>query len=204
MLPPVGRFVAACFLALVTSGFGLVFVAATRGSHERQITQQTNSLPPVSRPVTRDKADVDRFIGVILPHEAVDVTAQLEGHVEQCPVRIGQSVHSGELLALLGSVAATTEELEVARADLNAAEAEVRRLTLRLAEARERLARTELSSTDELRAPEKVQDAQIQERLAAAALSSGESAVDQKQAVLKQHAALVARLQVRAPFDGVV
>ncbi len=65
-------------------------------------------------------------MGVVLARETVEITAEIEGHVDQVGVRLGDIVERGRLIATLDT-RPFQHQLAIERAAQRAAEAEKRR-----------------------------------------------------------------------------
>ena len=160
-------------------------------------TQAVRGPDPVSQ-----VADSERFLGIIVPFEAVDVSAKIEGQIVQIRGRMGDHVAAGSILAKLDSPSLTAADVTMAEAELQITENQHSQMVIELAQARERLGRAESLSDQHLLTHEQLADVRYQERLAAAREMSAASAVSQKRVQVEQRKAMLANLDVRAPFEG--
>ncbi|MEW6775398.1 MAG: efflux RND transporter periplasmic adaptor subunit [Bdellovibrionota bacterium] len=137
------------------------------------------ALRPVSvtvSPVTKGKAvEAVYATGTVEAHMRVEVRARTPGIIEDLPVREGQGVRKGDLLARIGS--------PTSQADLRGAQAE-------LAQARRDL--------------DRIRPLAAQGILPKADLDQAESRVETSEARASSLSARVLDTEVRAPIDGMV
>ena len=158
-----------------------------------------------TRPVAQDHpARVEReegFLGVVLPRQSVDVAPEISGRVEQIHVREGDPVRRGQTVAILG-LAEIRQEVEMTEANLRAAEAEVSRSKLDLADADNRLSRR--LSFPEAFPDEELRQAEIQKQMAQTNLEAAQARVSEQRARVTQSRGKLAKAELRAPADGTV
>lgn len=147
-----------------------------------------------------DSVDVPtRWVGVVLPLEAVDVAAQTAGRLEQVAVRAGEAVEASALLARIDARNALQEQ-RIADAELQVAEAELARASARN---RQEASRYERRSTSaELWSEEELSSMEVEARSAAADLSAAEARVARARAEVEQWRQVVEQSEIRAPFAG--
>lgn len=204
---PLARPSAVLSVFLGLAALGSLILVVSGNSPKVPARPSDEPAAPVDAPVPVPPSaprSTPEFVGVILPSASVEVVAQLQGEVQELLVEMGESVREGRVLAVLRSTSVTEADVVIARSELRAAEAEVARLTLQLEQAGKRLTRAELLSQQQLIATDQLEDARYEPRLARAALSSAEAALEQKRAVVAQRLALLSELRVRAAFDGIV
>lgn len=143
----------------------------------------------------------EEFLGVVLARQSVDVAAKLDGRIEQVHVQLGEMVPRNGLIATL-DVRSVQKDLVIAEAALEAAEAEQDRVTLELAEVRERLERNR--NLGDLVARESLAGSQYQEKIAAARVESTRAQVAERRARIEQLRETIADAALRAPFEGIV
>jgi len=143
----------------------------------------------------------EEFLGVVLARQSVDVSAKLDGRIEQVHVQLGQRVPRNGVIATL-DVRSIQQELAMAEAALEAAEAEHERAALELADARERLERSR--NLGDLVARETLANSQYQEKIAAARVESARAQIAERRARAEQLRETIADATLRAPFEGVV
>ena len=141
------------------------------------------------------------WLGVVLPRQSLDLAPEIAGQVEQVYVREGDPVRRGQTVALLGA-AHDRQELAMAEVGLRAAEAEVSRSRLELADAETRLS-SRLAMPDAF-PKEEIRRAEIQKQMAEVNLEGTRARVEEQRARVAQARDRLAKAQVRAPADGVV
>jgi RND family efflux transporter MFP subunit len=164
---------------------------------------QTTAVQPEAADSSPATAKVTRFVGVVLPSEAVDVTANIDGRIDAIRVRTGDRVRRGSVIAVLdtGTIRA---DMTIAEAELKTAEADKQRSTIELAQARSRVSRIASLRDEQLVSAEKLEDIRYEEQIASARMSAAENAVAEKRALVEQRTTLLANVQVKAPIDGTV
>jgi RND family efflux transporter MFP subunit len=143
----------------------------------------------------------ERFLGVLLARQTLDVAAHLDGRINRVLVALGDHVPQGGLIATI-DVRAIERELAIAEAMLRAAVAEHERVMLELADVRERLQRSR--HLGDLVSRETVTAAEYQEQIVAARGKSAGALVAERQARVEQLRGQLLEAVVRAPFEGVV
>lgn len=128
-----------------------------------------------------------RFAGMVQPRERAVLTFQVAGTLKSRPVKLGEAVEEGDLLATLYN-----PQLEPAR---ESAKAHLRELQARAEQA-----------TRELERAEKLQETGAQSvqalEQARAAQESLEASVETARAALAEAQQMVDETEMRAPFDG--
>jgi RND family efflux transporter MFP subunit len=196
--------IAAGFGAITLLAVGLLLLKGTRNNlpaappaiEATVVRGMASEVAPQSQPPT--------FIGVLLPYESVDLTAKADGHIEAIPVRVGEFVARGAIVATLDVAILARADLDMAEAELRSAQAESSRLSIELTRARERLGRSASLNELNLLSGEQLSDRRYEEQLALARVTSAQSAIDQKRAFLAQRTTLLSNAVVRTPFDAVV
>jgi len=141
------------------------------------------------------------WLGVVLPRQSLDLAPEIAGQVERVSVREGDAVRRGQIVAVLDS-AHDRQELAMAEVALRAAEAEVSRSRLELADAENRLSSRQAMPDAFPR--EEIRRAEIQKQMAAVHLEGTQALADQQRARVAQARDRLDHAQVRAPADGVV
>ena len=153
-----------------------------------------------SSPVEPRERDAG-WLGVVLPRQTLDIAPEIAGQVEQVSVREGDQVRRGQTVAVLDA-AQNRQELAIAEVNLRAAEAEVSRSRLDLAEAENRLA-NRLAMPDAF-PKEEIRRNEIQKQIAEANLEGARARAAAQQARLTQARDLASRSEIRTPADGTV
>lgn len=141
------------------------------------------------------------WLGVILPRQSVDLAPEIPGRVEQVYVREGDAVRRGQIVAMLES-AHDLQELAMAEVGLRAAEADVARSRLELADADNRL--TSRLAMPDVFPKEEIRRAEIQKQMAGVNLEGMQARVEEQRARVAQARNRLDHAQVRAPADGTV
>lgn len=141
------------------------------------------------------------WLGVVLPRQSVDLAPEIAGQVEQVFVHEGDFVRRGQTIAILRA-AHDRQELAMAVVGLRAAEAEVSRSRLELAEAENRLA-NRLAMPDAF-PKEEIRRAEIQQQMAEVQLEGARARADEQRARVTQARGRLDQAQLRAPANGTV
>jgi RND family efflux transporter MFP subunit len=187
----------------------VVAVALASGACRRSAVPTTSSSPSaVDRVVAPAHTAVAAraFLGIVVAPETVDVSASVDGRLNEVLVRAGDRVAKDDVLARI-DVRAAQKDLAMARAALLSSESERDRAQLDLDQATERLARrsgtVEISSgTVSTTSREEQSASSYQRKLASVHLQAAVAAIAEKQAQVDKLALLVAEGVVRAPFAG--
>ena len=129
------------------------------------------------------------------------VVARLGGIVESIPVRLGDAVRRGQLLAVLRDER-TEQQLRLAEIGLRSAEASHQQARAELDLAESRLARREEAAAMVSR--EEIESAREQVRIARASLARAQAELERARLALEQARRDVAALRLTSPMDGVV
>lgn len=145
------------------------------------------------------------FLGVVIPHDSVDVTSKFEGRLERVTVDVGAHVSKGAVLALL-DVRQLEQDLAAAKATLQSSRADEQAAGLALAEAREKKGRYFTPRSLELGvySQEELATIRYQESTALARLEAAHARTREQEARLVQLQQNVSEAALVAPFDGVV
>jgi len=148
---------------------------------------------------TREHPVIGRFIAL----RAGDVAAQTEGPVVDFLVRVGDRVHKGDVLAMIGA-----ERLSLTAAQARA-RLEERRAALAEAEAQLAQARNELQRLRALRTSSAFSQARFDDAVQAvnrwdAAARAARAAITTAEAEARRAERDLADTAIRAPYDGVV
>ncbi|MGD2114148.1 MAG: efflux RND transporter periplasmic adaptor subunit [Acidobacteriota bacterium] len=156
-----------------------------------------------SAPLPDHRPSIERepFLGVVVPRETVDVSADLAGRLESVEVRVGDSVERGEALARV-DVQPLRQELSAAEASLGAARAELSRRAAELGEAEKRHRRRE--NIPETFSREELEQTALDLETARAAHQGAEARLDEQRARVRRLRELLGNGVLRAPFRGTV
>lgn len=151
------------------------------------------SLPEEVRP--------ECYLGVVIPRNAVDIAADMEGQLDQVLGDVGQSVDAGAALARLDTQA-LEHELAKERAALAIAKANLQRQDLLVDRAQQEYSRLEalegvVSKADLALADSRITEAEILRRATRAEVQRAEVSIQGLDSRLE-------RSVIRAPFPGTV
>lgn len=145
------------------------------------------------------------FLGVVIPHDSVEVASKFEGRLERLEVDVGAAVRQGDVLARL-DVRAMEQDLAAARAALQGSRAEEQAAAVALAEARETKSRYFTPRSLELGvySEQELSTLRYQESTALARLGAARARTLEQQARVRELEQNVGEAVLVAPFDGVV
>ncbi|WP_375771532.1 efflux RND transporter periplasmic adaptor subunit [Archangium gephyra] len=171
------------------------------------VEQRSGAAPsvtpaPSAGPSPAGAPQSERFLGVVLANEAVELSTPFEGLLARVGVQPGDRLKAGTVLASMSLEPLRNEE-QIAQAQLEQAEAAQHRAELEASEATERLQRyvkppSGALSTDEL------SEARYREKTALTELASARASIRERRAALAQIRQRLAEAELRAPFDCVV
>lgn len=155
------------------------------------------SLPATAAPAA--------FLGVVIPHDAVDVSSKFDGRLERLEADVGDRVRRGAVLARL-DVRPLQQELAAARANLQGSRAEEQAARLLLAEAREKKGRYFTPRSLELGVYSQEELARIryEQSTALARLQAARARSREQLARVVELEQSVGEAVLVAPFDGVI
>lgn len=156
-----------------------------------------------SAPSPLAKGTPEGSLGVVLARVSADLSPRFEGKLREVPVRLGDRVIEGGVVARL-DVPALRFELSAAEASLKAALVEEERAAVELSEAEERLARRASLSAESLASEEDVSAARYQQKLAAVRLSATRAQLAERRARVEQLRQNSVDADIHAPFAGVI
>lgn len=159
------------------------------------------SAPSVELSPTRSSPD-ERFLGVVLANEAVELSAPFEGLLARLGVQPGDRLAAGTLLGNMALEPLRSEEL-MAQALLEQAEAEQNRAELDVNAATERLQRYLKPASGALSGDE-LAEARYREKTALAQVAAAKARIRERKAALAQIRQRLGEAEFRAPFDCVV
>lgn len=143
----------------------------------------------------------EQWLGVILPRQSLELAPEISGQIEEVYVREGDPVRRGQTVAVLDA-AQDRQELAIAEVNVRAAEAEVAKSRLELAEADNRLS-SRLAMPDAF-PKEEIRRAEIQKQVAEESVESARARAAAERARLAQARDRLTKTELRAPADGVV
>ncbi|WP_394820687.1 efflux RND transporter periplasmic adaptor subunit [Pendulispora albinea] len=162
--------------------------------------------PPAPRP-SEDRSIAEPWTGVILA-PAVELTARNDGRLAKVLVRVGDTVHAGDVLAQL-DITVQLHEIAAAEAALRASRAEAGAASVSLAQAADRAKRRKMvvkyGDTElPIVSPEELVGSNFDQKAAGSRLVAAAANTQERVARLEQLRATVDEATIRAPFDGAV
>lgn len=173
----------------------------TPGTGSGTLTGRTPDRPVPPLPARRPSVEREPYLGVAVPRETVDVSADLSGRLESVEVQVGDRVEAGEPLARVDA-RPLRQELSAAEASLTAARAELSRREAELAEAEKRFRRRQ--SIPETFSREEIERAALERETARAAHDGAEARLEEQGARVERLRELLGNRVLRAPFRGTV
>jgi RND family efflux transporter MFP subunit len=155
--------------------------------------------PASPAPAPPQPRDDEGWIGVLVARQSVDVTADIQGRLAAIRVRIGDAVRRGDPIAALNT-RVPAQELEMARASLRGAEADLGRAAAEAAEAQKRSERRK--ANPDFFSKEDVAEAELRTKTSQSALEAAQARVGEQTARVRQLEASLGQSEIRAPFAG--
>ena len=184
----------------------LIAHGAARRAKPRAERARAASAPAAPAPATARGETGDGFLGVILPHQVIELAPRSPTRVDRVLVGLGDDVKRGQLLAVL-DCRSLSSDLASARASMQEAQAQQRKDSLEVDYARYRREQRELGAREIAHGLAAVSPSEL--RLAAHQADLAERDLDVGRATLSGRRARVSDLErqeqecsLRAPFDG--
>jgi len=169
----------------------------------------TGNGPPPAQGVVGGAASrtgtEEPFLGVIIPHETVNVSTRFDSRLEKLEVEVGQRVREGQVLARLDT-RSLSQDLAAAEASLQGSRAEEQAAGLALSEARAKRIRYFTPRSLELGvySQEELDRVRYEESTAKARLQAARAQTLQRRAEATELRQNLDDATLVAPFDGVV
>jgi RND family efflux transporter MFP subunit len=178
----------------------LLFAACDRSPRLTGDLEEAPTPKPAARPApARPAPEAKGWTGVVVARESVNVMSDFQGRLEAVYVSIGDQVERGGRIAALDT-RLDLQELEMARSSLGAIEADERRASDELAEARARDERRQ--KNPDFFSKEDLAQVALQAKTAASAFQAARSRTAEQRARVRQLETTLSRNEVRAPFAG--
>ena len=186
---------------LVLAVLAVLATACDRRRPAPEPVPEPTAARPATAPAAAPQPEPERkgWIGVVVASKSVDVTADTQGRLQAVHVAVGDQVRRGDRLATLDTSLAA-QDLEMARSSLRASEAEERRASDELAEARARSERRQ--ANPDFFSKEDLAESELRVKTATAALEVARSRTAEQRTRVRQLGTTLSRNEVRAPFDG--
>ncbi|ATB39907.1 hypothetical protein CYFUS_005355 [Cystobacter fuscus] len=182
---------------------GFSVLAGCSGQVERQSVATPQEKPaPSAEPSPTDSAQDERFVGVVLGNEMVEIIAPFEGQLARLGVQSGDRVKAGTLMGNMALEQLRSAE-QMAQAQLEQAEADRKRVEVEAHTATERLQRY-LKPPDGVLSTDELSDARNEQKTALSQVAVARALIRERQASLAQIRQRLEEAVFRAPFDCVV
>ncbi len=183
----------------------VIGVAVIGGIVGVNVIRETRSRTEVQTGTVKkhDLVQVVTASGEVRPKRYVNVGANVSGRIVELPVREGESVKKGQILARIESERYEAGERQ-SRAAVAAAQAEVRRAQADLDASRLAFERTTRMRDDELISEQAYDQAEAEFKMKTAAVEASRRRVAQLQAQLDSTRDELHKTTVYSPMDGVV
>ena len=182
-------------LVLVAVGVGAGVYTMRRNTAEPTVTTQ-----PLSR---GDIVDTVGATGTLEAVETVDVGTQVSGVVQSLFADFNSIVRKGQVIARLDPSLIQTQ-IEQQTANVVRAEADLERLRVGLADAKQKLERAQQMSERNLIPRTELETAEVNVKSAEAQIRSSAAALTQARAQLNAQKVNLAHTVIEAPIDGIV
>ncbi|MGV6873471.1 efflux RND transporter periplasmic adaptor subunit [Pseudochelatococcus sp. B33] len=183
---------------------GIVAVALGVGFYRAGGATASSGVTLLSEEVKRGTIeDVVTATGKILPRAYVDVGAQASGRLDAIPVRIGESVRQGDLLARIDPQVQTAQ-VEAGRAELHRLEANLAAQEAEAAFAAAQLKRNAVLAPGKAISQAAFDEATRDARIAAAKVDAIRAEIEKMQSTLKSDEAKLGYTSIYAPMSGTV
>jgi len=143
------------------------------------------------------------IVGVLLPRHSTEVSAVLPGSLRELPVRLGDHVEAGALIASF-DVRLAALDRQMAEAALETASSEREQLRVQQRQAEERAERLGELERAGVAPGSELTDAKFQSALGAARVTGADSQLEEQRTRVARLRAQEAQSVVRAPFAGTI
>jgi HlyD family secretion protein len=180
----------------------LIAVGGAAGAYyrSRRAPEPTVSLLPVSR---GDVVDAVQATGTLQAVETVDVGTQVSGTVQELYADFNSIVKKGKVIAKLDPSLIQTQ-IEQQEANVTRSEADLERLRVALADAKQKLARAQQMWDKNLIPRTDLETAEVNVKSAEAQIRSSEAGLVQAKASLNNQKVNLEHTIITAPIDGIV
>ena len=184
--------------------FVVVLAAVAGGYYYYKVRTAKVEPTVVTQPVSRgDVVDTVGATGTLEAVETVDVGTQVSGVVRELHADFNSIVKKGQVIARLDPQLIETQ-IEQQAANVLRAEAELDRLRVGLADARQKLDRARQMWAKQLIPQTDLETADVNVRSAEAQIKSSEASLTQARAQLNNQKVNLAYTTIHAPIDGIV
>jgi RND family efflux transporter MFP subunit len=185
----------------------ILLIAHGAARRAKPRAESARAASPMTPAEASSRGEIDAgFLGVILPHQVIELAPRSPTRVDRVLVGLGDNVKRGQLLAVL-DCRSLSSDLASARASMQEAQAQQRKDSLEVDYARYRREQRELGAREIAHGLAAVSPSEL--RLAAHQADLAERDLDVGSATLSGRRARVSDLErqekecsLRAPFDG--
>jgi RND family efflux transporter MFP subunit len=182
---------------------GFSVLAGCSGQVERQSVATPPEKPaPGVEPSPTGSSQGERFLGVVLGNEMVELIAPFEGQLARLDVQPGERIEAGTLMGNMALGQLRSVE-QMALAQLEQAEAEQKRVEVEAHTATERLQRY-LKSPEGVLSADEISAARNAQKTALSLVAAARALIRERRASLEQIRQRLEEAVFRAPFDCVV
>ena len=182
----------------------LVLVAAGAGVWAYMLRSSTPEPTVTTQPLSRgDVVESVGATGTLQAVETVDVGTQVSGVVDALYADFNSIVKKGQVIAKLDPQLIQTQ-IEQQSANVVRAEADLDRLKVNLADAKQKLVRAQQMWDKNLIPRTELETAEVNVKVAQAQIQSSEAALVQARAQLNNQKVNLAYTTIKAPIDGIV
>jgi HlyD family secretion protein len=183
----------------------VVILAAAGGGYYYYKLRNARPEPVVvTQPLSRgDVVDTVGATGTLEAVETVDVGTQVSGVVRELYADFNSIVKKGQVIARLDPQLIETQ-IEQQAANVQRAEADLDRLKVALADARQKLERAQAMSAKQLIPKTDLETAEVNVRSAEAQIKSSEASLTQARAQLNNQRVNLGYTTIIAPIDGII
>ncbi len=182
-------------VVLALAGGGFYYYKVKTGRPEPTVLTQALSRG--------DVVDTVGATGTLEAVETVDVGTQVSGVVRELHADFNTIVRKGQIIAKLDPQLIETQ-IEQQRANVKRAEADLDRLKVGLADAKQKLDRAQQMSAKQLIPKTDLETAEVNVRSAEAQIKSSEASLTQAQAQLNNQRVNLGYTTITAPIDGII
>lgn len=142
-------------------------------------------------------------VGNIQPERQVKISSETSGEVIELPVKEGDTVRRGQLLARI-QPDLVESQLQQARASAEAAKAQIERSQAEVQRSKRELARIEKLAQSDFASKDELDRARATYEQAEAGLKASQKDFDRSKAFLEQAEATASRTVIYSPVDGII
>ena len=184
--------------------FVVVLALAGGGFYYYKVATSKPEPTVLTQPLSRgDVVETVGATGTLEAVETVDVGTQVSGVVQELFADFNTIVKKGQVIARLDPQLIQTQ-IEQQTANVARAEAEVDRLRVSLADAKQKLDRAQQMSAKQLIPKTELESAEVNVRSAEAQIKSSEASLTQARAQLNNQKVNLGYTTIVAPIDGIV